>query len=310
MEWYTRYKDQLELVFNHAKEHIAGFPPPLNEIGLQYAQAFNPVMHNNDTDFICTLLPYWMKEATDLSDTQCEKIVLVNIYGMLYFFIQDDVMDDKDHSNHKQLLALGNLFYLHMFNNLMDLFPSNSPFWSYYERYLTTWADSVVNEGDRNFFINDPIRTAGKAGPVKISSTGALLLTGQTERIKALETAVDLVLTTLQMLDDWADWKQDMEDGSYNGLLAMIASRISEETTIEMLTKDKVDIQIYVLGCMKSFAEIAEQTHVQLINLQVSIKPLIEYHFYMVDSLQKIAEQIDDNKRKLLGGGLNYMFSK
>ncbi|MBH5320000.1 hypothetical protein I6N90_19550 [Paenibacillus sp. GSMTC-2017] len=310
MDWYEPYKKQLEAVFTSANGQIAKFPPPLNEIGLEYTLAFNPLVNDDGTDFICTLLPYWMKEAIDLSDEQCEKLVLVNIYGMLYFFIQDDVMDDKDNSKRKLLLALANLFYLNMFNLLQQLFPTNSTFWNYYERYLTTWADSVVNEGEHNFFMSDPILTAGKAGPVKIASTGALLLIGQAERIEATETAVDLALTTLQMLDDWTDWQQDMEDGSYNGLLALIASQMGEGTTFDMVTKAQVETQIYVYGYLNRFVEIAERNHAHLLHLQLSITPLIKYHSDLVESLRGIALKIDDNKRKLLGGGLNYMFSK
>ncbi|MCU6711789.1 hypothetical protein M6D81_24110 [Paenibacillus sp. J5C_2022] len=321
MIWYESYIEQLTEVYRAASERIAKFPPPLNEIGLQYAEKFNPVKQDKGKDYICTLLPYWLQDQAGLTNEQCGQLSLANVYGMLYFFIQDDVMDDgpMDASGLKQQLALGNLFYLEMFAVFRSLFPSDSPFWQHYEQYVSVWADCVVNEGDANYFLNDPLRTAGKAGPVKVSCVAAWLLAGQPHNIAKSEQAVDIALMTLQMLDDWADWEEDMKEGSYNGLLAMIASdfasqaggvngRSSEEGSITRLTKEQVETAIYVHCCMNRYAAFAKDNYEKLLLLEGIPSPLIGFQSYMVACLTETADHIASKKSALLLGGLNYHF--
>ncbi|MDQ8738789.1 hypothetical protein [Paenibacillus sp. LHD-38] len=307
MEWFTRYKAQLAQVYSMAEARIALFPEPLNTIGLVYADKFNPVKHESGKDYICSLLPYWVKKPSGISDSQCEKLALANVYGMLYFFIQDDVMDSQPSLGWKEQLALGNLLLLEMFGVFRELFPSHSLFWSYYHRYVTIWAESVTNEHRDDYFIRNPIRTAGKAGPVKIACTGALLLTDRTELIEKLEHAIDIVLMTLQMADDYADWKEDLADGSYNGLLAMIASNRTADTH---LTEKEAENEIYIRGCMKPYIQRSIKNHTNLLALETETDELVDFHSYIMNHLIHTYETIESNKKHLIKGGFNYFLSR
>lgn len=330
MEWYERHKPQLLNVYDTALGTIASFPPPLNELGLAYADKFHPVHKDGGKDYICTLLPFWLQQQAALSDEQCGQLALANVYGMLYFFIQDDVMDSKVASaDWKLQLALGSLLQHEMLRILRELFGADSPFWRYYDGYVRTWADSVVNEGSGNYFLRNPLLIAGKASPVKISVVGAWLLNASTagmdadpaslsvvtERIRLAEEAVDTALMTLQMLDDWADWEDDLADGSYNGLLATIAAgwdgtAASAPTAYDVagLTKERVEAAIYVRGCMKPYGDFALDYHARLESNPCAPSDLIAFNAYMIDSLQAIAVRLDERKRKLLGGGINLLF--
>lgn len=347
MLWYERYKPRLRSLFESALDTIAGFPAPLNELGLAYAKKFDPVDSDGGKDYICTLLPYWLQEPASLSDKRCGQLALANVYGMLFFFIQDDVMDSKvADANWKSQLALGNLLQLEMFGILRELFPSRSPLWDYYNSYVRTWAECVVNEGSGNYFLTNPLRTAGKAGPVKVSVAGAWLLAleasrergngsqeGESlflEKIRCTEEAVDTALMTLQMLDDWADWREDLADGSYNGLLAMIAVGQSDERvqaplsyqtvklTTELagtplpyntdeLTVETVEAAVYVRGCTKPYAEVAVSYHDQLLLNPHAPPDLVAFNSHLLNCLQKIANDLAERKRKLLGGGINLL---
>lgn len=304
MEWFERYQTNVNAVFASALKRIETFPPPLNEIGLRYAASFDPAKHTGQ-DYICVLLPYWIQDATGISDEQRERLTLANIYGMLYFFIQDDVMDNQTQTCVKGELALANLLQLEMLSVLRGLFASDSPFWTYYGRYITTWADCVMNENAADYFINDPIRTAGKAGPVKLSSTGACLLAGREELIQDFEAAVDLALMTLQMLDDWADWQIDFAEGSYNGLIAMVANERGKG--YGKLTKEQIESFIYVQGCLTKYAALATINHGRLLELNLSLPSLTSYHAYMTERLHGIADQINRHKQRVLGGGINLL---
>jgi hypothetical protein len=350
MLWYERYKSRLTSLYGDALDTIAGFPPPLNELGLAYAKKFDPVDNDGGKDYICTLLPYWLQEPASLTDKQCGQLALANIYGMLYFFIQDDVMDSKVASGDwKSQLALGNLLQLEMFRIFRELYPSDSPLWDYYNGYVRAWADSVVNEGNVNYFLTNPLLTSGKASPIKVCVAGAWLLSVEAwrepdshfidveslrehgshsrdigmhvhEQIRLTEEAVDTALMTLQMLDDWADWRDDLADGSYNGLLAMIASgRDGNSSTFEDaydipafstedLTPERIEAAIYVRGCMKPYAEVAAPYHEQLLTNPYAPPDLVAFNSHLLDSLQEIASRLAERKRKLLGGGINLLF--
>jgi|GEM_PF-371154 len=324
MEWYERYKPRIRNVFGQALETIGRFPPPIHELGITYAEKFNPANQDGGKDYICMLLPYWMKEKAEISEEQCGQLALANVYGMLYFFIQDDVMDSKvAGGDWKSQLALGSLLQQEMFRIFRALFPSDSPFWRYYDGYVRTWADSVVSEGRGNYFLTNPLLTSGKAAPVKISAVGALLLdasapsTSTEQRIDLTEEAIDITLMTLQMLDDWADWEEDLADGSYNGLLAMIAAGsdnvLSAESVppynTEGLTKERIEAAIYVRGCIQPYADIAKGYHERLTDNLCAPTDLIAFNVYMMDTLQSIATQNEERKRKLMGGGINLLFA-
>jgi len=309
MEWFQKYKQQLHTVYTAAEEAIARFPAPLCELGLKYSHQFNPVDHENGKDYICTLLPYWIKEEAGISDEQCNSLALANVFGMLYFFIQDDVMDGTPEPGWKNKLALSSLLQNEMLRVLRGLFPSDSPFWSYYSRYVTEWADCVVNENKDNYFITQPLRTAGKAGPVKIASTGALLLSGKESRVPLIEEVVDIVLMSLQMSDDWADWKEDLQDGSYNGLLAMLRAEREADNITELLSAEQVETEIYVKGCLNRFVSAAKQNDKRLRSMQLSATELYHFHSFIVWHLSSAAERIDTNRDLLLKGGLNYFLA-
>lgn len=306
MEWYKRYAHNLESVFHEAQLRIARFPDPLASLGQTLAENYNPLNDNDKgKDYICVLLPYWIQEITGISDEQCDRLALANIYGMLYFFILDDVMDSTQPGQVKSQLSLANLLQLEMHALFRELFPSESPLWSYYDRYVTLWADCVSNEDEADYFVNEPSLTAGKAAPVKIAAVGACLLAGCDEQIDEIGKAIDLTLMTLQMLDDWADWQVDLEEGSYNGLLAMIAFEAG--VTVKTLTADTIQSHIYVLGSMNRYADIANRNHQQLIELGVCIPAIVDYHAYMVSCLKDLAAQLENTKRKALGGGINFL---
>ncbi|WP_337101016.1 hypothetical protein [Paenibacillus sp. YIM B09110] len=307
MDWYENYKERLTYVYDAAERTIAGFPAPLDQVGLAYADKFHPVKHDKGQNFICMLLPYWMKDVAGITDEQCDKLALTNVYLMLYYFIQDDVMDDGPASDVKEKLALGNLLYSEMLSISRTLFPSHSPYWDYYAKYKTIWASSVVNETSNNYFLADPIQIAHKAGPVKIASSGALLLGSKEDLIPTIEEAVDIALMTLQMADDWVDWKEDMLESSYNSLIAMIETSLQPDVP---LTEDIVSTYIYVRCCMNEYVKVARNQHMHLLSLNSQLPELENYNQYILDHLTQTAESIESNRERMKKGGLNYFFEK
>jgi hypothetical protein len=319
MLWYTMHKPKLAEIYETAKCQISAFPAPLDSFGLRYAELFNPVAHEEGRDYICTLLPFWLREETGITEAQCAELTLANIYGMLYYFIQDDLMDSKVASEgQKEPFALGHLLYHNMLRCFRRLFRSESIFWDFFDKYAKQWADSVVNEASGNYFMTDRLQTSGKAAPLKITVVGACLLGGCPERISGLEHAVDITLTTLQMLDDWNDWREDLHDGNYNGLLALIAAEYSASPAASGIERasapwqppslKEAETAIYIRDCMSRFAEYGEQHHALLLDTKNPPCELIAFHRYMSDGLNAVAEELRSHKKKALGGGINMLY--
>ena len=82
-----------------------------------------------------------MKDISELPPESMNKLSLANVFVMLYYFIQDDIMDSAK-GEHKDKLPLANLFHMQFLSIYRELFPSSSPFWSYYETYITEWSRS------------------------------------------------------------------------------------------------------------------------------------------------------------------------
>jgi len=306
MQWYKDFENEIAQVFIESQRIIATFPPPLNTKGLSYLNTFDAHQEESSKNYICYLLPFWLKELIPLKEEDYVKLSVGNVFAMLYFFIQDDIMDSKSTLDRDQI-PLANLLHMQFLEIYRSYFPSNSPFWAYFHQYIIEWTDSVSNEHQQDYFHTNIIMTARKASPLKLSSTGALVLSGQPDLIPILSDFIDHVLITLQMSDDWIDWQDDWQDGSYNGLLSMIQAENGHEGALSL---DHIKNAIFVRGVMKRYTEIASANHTYIQKLTLKIPYLASFHETLVEHLIKDANLIEEDKLLQEKGGLYYWLSK
>lgn len=308
MDWFQAYEEELRLVFAENRRAIAAFPEPMKTRGLSYLDQFNVFQPGSHKNYICYLLPFWLQDSCRLEAATARRMSAGNVFLMLYFFLQDDLMDTPG-STAAPALPLANLLYAEFLQIYLPLFPAGSPFWSCFRRYITEWADSVSREAGSDYFLNDRIRIAHKASPLKLSSTAALLLAGQPSLIAESEEMLHQVLLTLQMADDYEDWEQDLEDGSYNCLLSLVRS--STGLPGERLTQADVKHFIYTLGGLGGYADTAEASHARLEQSPLQVPHLLAFHRGLAENLRQIAAGIEAEKQQLLqGGGLEYWLSR
>ncbi|MCE5170610.1 hypothetical protein LQV63_14940 [Paenibacillus profundus] len=308
MIWFDEHKAELHEVFAEAERRIEAFPAPMNVLGQRYMEKFNPLMQDSTTNYICYLLPYWVQATAGLTREQCRQLSLANVFVMLYFFLQDDLMDTVPEEWGQQLI-LGNLCYLEFLQIYHQLYPSDSSFWTSFHQYITEWAEAVAKEREEDIFLTHRVMVARKAAPVKFASTGALCLTGRTQLIDTLSNAVDTVLVTLQMADDWEDWEDDLQEGSYNCLMSWIRFELNLPAT-EPLSPDTVQTAIAVHDCMKGYAEQAQEHHRRLHALNLDIPHLHQFHQFLIDGLVGEANRVQQERETLMLGGLNHWLSK
>ncbi|WP_028544496.1 hypothetical protein [Paenibacillus taiwanensis] len=300
MHWFEKYKPELELIFAQAKIYIQQYPPALKEHGLHYIEAYNPLNESSTKNYICYLLPYWTQDATGISTEQCRQLSLAEVFIMLYLFLQDDVMDTRP-VQIKEPLALSGLFYSTALSLYRQLFPSASPFWNAFDQYTAEWAEGVTQEGYANYFLTDPFRITLKAAPVKLASSGAVYLSKRAGILDTLSNAVDVTLIALQMVDDYFDWKEDMIEGNYNGLLAWIRWKLQLDPTLA-LSEEMVKQAIYTLGHLDSYAQFASQ-----IQQTTNIAPEMHlFQQYLIQILLHEADHIRKQKEALLEGGFSH----
>ncbi|TNJ68154.1 hypothetical protein FE784_00365 [Paenibacillus hemerocallicola] len=308
MNWLNPYEADLIDVFTEAENRVGAFPAPFNEIGIEYLHRFHPFREGSSKNYICYLLPFWLKHIALERDEACKRMALSNIFVMLHFFIQDDLMDEPP-AKWKTQLALDHLIQLQYMELYRPLFPAESSFWTYFGQYVTEWATSVSDENERDAFFIQPTQIAHKASPVKLASTGLLLLSGREELVPEMSGLIDQVLITLQMADDRADWREDLQSGSANSLLSFIRQE-RRMNSASGLTVQEVESSIHVRGCLRRYAQIAEQRHERLRTSGTQAMQLIAFHDYLTQSLLSEAVRIERDKNRLLQGGFSYWLSK
>lgn len=307
MIWLNPYKAELLDVFAEAEIRIGAFPAPFNEIGISYLHRFHPFREGSSKNYICYLLPFWLKHLARERDV-CRGMALSNLFVMLHFFIQDDLMDEPP-AEWKMQLALDHLIQLQYMELYRSFFPPQSPFWTYFGQYVTEWATSVSDVNEREAFFTRPTRIAHKASPVKLASTGLLLLSGREELIPETSGLIDQVLITLQMADDRADWREDLQTGSANSLLSFVRRERRMES-VAGLTVQEVEASIHVRGCLRRYAQLAEERHERLRTSGTQALQLVAFHDFLTRSLLAEALRIERDKDMLLQGGFVHWLSK
>jgi hypothetical protein len=310
MIWLSNYDQELELAFDQAAQILSTLPPSFNKQALEYLDKFHALKQKRSKNYICYLLPYWLQNHFNVKPSVARNFAVANIFGMLYYHLIDEIMDQPIKPS-KYQLPLADLIYLEFHNIYSKYFPYHSPFWSYYKQYIVEWAEAVTEEDDHDYFQTDPILIAHKASPLKVAIVGSLLVTQYTNSalIVQLEDAVDLVLLTLQMLDDYEDWEKDLKEGSYNCLISMIQSELQIPHN-RRPNVEEIKHAIYVQDILVKYAEIAVNHHKQVTTIQHYAPDLVLFHNFLYKNLIEAGSQIAKDRLLLQSGGLSYWIAK
>jgi hypothetical protein len=299
--WQTACDEELSIVFEQAKSAASGFAEPMRSRGLAYLDKFNPLLPGSTKNYICYSLPFWLRDMTGANAHTCRRMSLANVYVMLYFFIQDDLMDTAD-SEWREQLALAQLYQISFLEIYRAEFPPESPFWAYFRTYIEDWAAAVATEGYGNDPFADPLQLARKAAPVKLASTGLLIKAGLEALVPRVSGLVDQTLVTLQMADDWADWEEDLAEGSPNSLISFIRGELGlapDEPVAEAQAHDC----LWLKGTLRRFAEHASSRH-ERIEPDLAEAPLmLAFHASLASELRLAADRLETSKQSLLRGG-------
>lgn len=222
------FEANVEWVVATCQKRVSAYPPALGHSAQAFLGKHGLFKEGSVPSSIAYLLPFWLKETFALDQSTCRMIALGNTFWLLYFFLEDEVMDTGPGEYKGHLLPLGTLFFLDAMAPYRSLLGAASPFWRYLEHYIGEWAESVSWERERHwgqareFEEGDFVRLARKAAGLKIPCAALSLLAGREEAVAPLEKMVDHVMMIYQLADDLRDWREDLARGNYTYFLTRV----------------------------------------------------------------------------------------
>ncbi|MBQ4899181.1 hypothetical protein KB559_10050 [Paenibacillus sp. Marseille-P2973] len=308
MKWLTPYEQELSLAFAEAESILRELPEPFRKPALDYLDKFHALKDNRSKNYICYLLPFWLQPLAGIETEITRRFAVANIFGMMYYHLIDACMDEPDKLMPGQL-PLAELIHLEFVKLYSSCFSENPLFWSYYKKYVNQWAEAVSSETGSDFYHENPVRMGHKAAQVKLSIAGIMSIAGREAEIPRLEQAVDTVLVTLQLLDDWQDWEKDLAEGSYNSLVSIVQTdlQIPGERRPE---PEEIRQAITIHGTLNQLSEHARRNHEELAAIRDLAPDLYEFHDFLRNNLEEGAREIEAKVILLQGGGLGYWLSK
>jgi hypothetical protein len=177
-------------------------------------------------------LPGWLGSALGSDASNVADLTLANVLGLAYIKLQDDLSDSEVGQDDRQAaLLLSAVLHRKWLLVYTGLFPGGSPFWGYFERYMTqwvraTWASRQKHAKPWAAWGEKELLVLGHRGaPLKICAACAGLLAQREGLIPHLESALDHLLTGAVLLDHALDWSGDLAAGRHNAFVAYASAR-------------------------------------------------------------------------------------
>lgn len=205
---------------------LAGEPAALAELGRRLLDRTSPPNWTLEWS-----LPGWLGGALELAAPAVADLTLANVFGLACIKLQDDLIDGEvAESERPTVLLLSTVLHRKWLLVYTEYFPSDSPFWGFFEKYMAQWVAAtlrsrrMLNKAFRDFDEAD-LRGLGERGaPLKICAAAVCLLAQRKGLIPPLEAVLDHLLTGAVLLDHALDWSEDLGAGRYNAFVAYAAA--------------------------------------------------------------------------------------
>ncbi|PYE48560.1 hypothetical protein HUB98_22640 [Paenibacillus barcinonensis] len=307
-EWLDPYTPDIEAVFAAAEDKLRQYPESLTRHALEQLHQLHPVRKDSGLSCIGYITPLWMHHTDGLPLEKAHLLSTACLLHMLYFLNMDDVMDEPE-ENAVAKLTVGNLYYLDALQLYSLLFEPTSEFWVHFRRVIQEWAVSVNGERHIDYFQLNPLLIAQKASPSQLGAIGSQLLLEQPGRISTICDALNIVLMTLQMTDDFTDMKQDAVHGNYNSYLSHISAALHQDYLTHPVHDSILD-HVYHSHFMDSYAEIASHFKSVLTSSNSALPQYIVLNSYLHSALIQAVLDIKQRKKRLYQGGFHYWISE
>lgn len=307
---------ELKLVFDACKRQIGTYPDGFQETALHYLERYNVFREGFNKNYICYVLPFWLGQSLTVDKDICCKISVAGVFKFFYFLVQDAVMDTEPGEYKADLLPLGNLFLFDFINHYHELLPNDSLFRQSMRQYFQEWAYSTRWEREtfwtqhQRMTTNDLKIIAHKAAPVKIINAAMAILSGKPEVIGPLDTMIDTILISAQLLDDCVDWREDLKDGNCTYFLSQVM-RHNNLTDFAALNESLIKKAVYFGDIIQEIFIIVKNNHRLLKKTrEPSVPYLIAFHETFLKSFVEILQRVQKQKKAILAGGFSNWLDK
>ncbi|MDG0811464.1 hypothetical protein [Cohnella rhizosphaerae] len=147
---------------------------------------------------------------------------------------------------------------------------------------------------------------------MKLGAAAVLLAAGLPEQIAPAEAAVELALASLQLSDDWADWRDDLPEEERSNAFLTLVRRESLAMPDDQPLQERLVLQaIYRKGALEQLASIVLGYGERLSALPNVAPGLTRFQQDIVAGILSDVQSARDTTEKLAsGGGFSYFLSK
>ncbi|MCX8128701.1 MAG: hypothetical protein N3I35_01220 [Clostridia bacterium] len=312
MDYIHDFDSDIAYVLEECEKRILEYPSGIKQFAYKYLDKLHLLKDKNQSGGFCYLMPFWLMDTFGIERRICRNIAIGNSFALLYFMSQDEVMDDCTQKSKVELLPVSSLFFTEFISSYQSTFPGESSFWQYFDKYMKEWAGSVVWErsnhwGQANEYTEeDLILLSRKAAPMKIPFAAMSILSGNELAVKAFSDMVDYDQIVYQMIDDWRDWKEDMEIGNYTYLLVQ-AVKYNNLKEASQLNESLVRKAVYIGGIAEEIFELAKKYNKLSLECISNIdSPYLRDYISLEEIIcDKILTNIREEKGIMMKGGLD-----
>lgn len=162
---------------------------------------------------------FWLGELFGVSEETQQIAALGCIAGYAYVMHQDRSMDEGQQTTRHHELAR-NYLYAKILESFQLVSGDSREFWMHWDCYLNEYTEACVFEAEKAkerspYSAEDLKMVARRSGLVKGCVAAYVLATKEFHKLPRYEDGIDQLAIGLQIRDDLADWRFDIEVGQY-----------------------------------------------------------------------------------------------
>jgi hypothetical protein len=308
MEWLYDFSSELKIVLEEVKSRIQRYPAEFRHDADYFLDLYDVTKPGFCMECMSFMIPFWLIEPLKLWTDSAIKISTANLMGLFYFLLQDEIIDNELNNSNHRMLPLSNLFYLDFMDLYHSLFPYGSQFWKYVWKYVMQWSRSMANERceqGRSKSLRggyDFKALAYKSAPQKVAVAASCILTGNVRCISKLSDVVDYTTASLQLVDDWQDWKDDLKSNRCTYFLSQVMN-CNNISRLSDINEYHFTQAVYCYGIFDELASIVDENHKFIKKQKPGVPYFIEYHLSILDKFKEKQTAVNNSKNAILFGG-------
>lgn len=178
------------------------------------------------------------------------------IYGWSILII-DNLLDNLSYPREKLKddILLVPILREHALQVMYSIFPSNSDYWKFFNKYNHEYTISCRKEYINHYnkiteYSSDDMKSimTGLPALIKALPTAMAFLTKKLQYISFIEESINYFHIAVNLKDDVDDWKNDFKNKEYSYLLTTVINKYNISDTIDSISVEDIGKRIFISG--------------------------------------------------------------